>query len=403
MKREIAITIATRAAILVAGVAAAIVTARFLGPAGRGEYFFVVMLAAAVTQFGSLGLQASNTYLVASDRSLLGRLTVNSVWVALVVGLSAGTAVAAVSDALDLFPGTPGHLLWFVVPLAPVTLFFLLGMNLLVGTGRIGLFNALEAASHLVLLALLATAGALALGVAGFLTASVAGWAIVALMLAALLAPERDRLRFDAAIFRRGFRFATKSYLVVLLGFFVLRTNVFLVQHFIGAEELGYYSIAAQVSDALVILPTSVALVLFPRLVSERTTSWESTRRACAATGLILAGVCAAVALAAAPLVRIAFGEEFEPAVPILRLMLPGVLAVGMTTVLSQYLAAIGLPRSLVAIWAAGFAMAFALGAVLVREHGGEGAAVALSITYGLLFVAMLLTARKHRAAGQQA
>lgn len=396
-------TVATRAAMLAAGLAASVITARFLGPAGRGEYFFVVTLAAAVVQFGSLGLQASNTYLVATDRSLLGRLVANSVLVALVAGTVGGAAVAAASDLFGLFPGTPGHLLWFVVALAPLTLFFLLGMNLLVGTGRIGVFNLLEAASQLVLLAVLGTAGALALGVAGFLTASAIGWAIVAALLLALLVGREIDLRFDADVFRRGLGFAAKSYLVVLLGFFVLRANVFLVQHFVGAKELGYYSIAAQVADALVLVPTSVALVLFPRLVSERATSWDSTRRACIATGLFLAGICVVVALVAHPLVRLAFGADFEPAVPVLRLMLPGVLAVGMTTVLSQYLAAIGLPRMLVGVWAGGFAVALLLGALLVRERASEGAAIALSTTYALLFLAMLLTARHYRHAGAAA
>jgi O-antigen/teichoic acid export membrane protein len=73
--------------------------------------------------------------------------------------------------------------------------------------------------------------------------------------------------------------------------------------------------------------------------------------------------------------------------------MLPGVLALGTATVLSQFLAAIGVPRTLIVVWALALALVLGVGRLLIPHHAGAGAAVALSITYGalLLMVGLLV------------
>src|SRR5690242_11581545 len=68
------LTIAARFVVIAAGVVTSIMTARFLLPAGRGEYFLVLTTAQILAQFCNLGLASSNTYFVAKDRSLFPSL-----------------------------------------------------------------------------------------------------------------------------------------------------------------------------------------------------------------------------------------------------------------------------------------------------------------------------------------
>jgi O-antigen/teichoic acid export membrane protein len=94
----------------------------------------------------------------------------------------------------------------------------------------------------------------------------------------------------------------------------------------------------------------------------------------------------------AAPLaVHLAFGSRFEPAVPVIRAMLPGVLLVGVTAIVSQYLAAGGMPISVVATWFGGAALTALLGRVLVGRFGAVGAALTLSVTYGLILAVLTI------------
>jgi O-antigen/teichoic acid export membrane protein len=181
----------------------------------------------------------------------------------------------------------------------------------------------------------------------------------------------------------------------------VLRANVFLLERMTTTSNVGYFSVASQIADALAIVPTSVALVLFPDLVRQKSGRFRATMRSCVASAVVLAVLCAIVAVAASPVVRIVFGSGFEPAVRILRWMLPGVVALGATSIVSQYLAAIGFPRSLLAAWGAALGLMVVLGYFLIRSHGASGAAVALSATYCLLFVLILgLAWRSHVRSG---
>src|SRR6266478_5082557 len=77
-------TVGVRVTLIVAGLATTIITARWLGPAGRGDYFFVVALSAIAGQVVHLGLHASNAFYVAKDPKLFGALAVNSYWVSVV-------------------------------------------------------------------------------------------------------------------------------------------------------------------------------------------------------------------------------------------------------------------------------------------------------------------------------
>lgn len=399
MSRNVVITALSRSAMVVAGFVSSIITARVLGPTGRGDFFFVVTLSATVAQFANLGLHSSNTYLVSRDRSLLGPLLANSLWTSLMVGVSGSVATVVVLRVTNLIPNAPNADLWYVVALVPPLLFFLLGANLLVGVERIGTFNVIEAAARLLVLVAFAVAALIVARAGPFLLASAIAWTLSsAVLLAVLMRASRAPLRFDRAVFGTGFRYAAKAYVAALLGFLVLRANVFLLERMTTAGEVGYFSVSAQIADALGIIPTSVALVLFPDLVRDSRRRWALTIRSCVIVVIILSAACALVAVAAGPLIRVVYGNGFAPAVGILRWLLPGVVALGATSVISQYLAAIGIPRIVLGIWASALACVTVLGFFLIRRNGGAGAAVALSLTYVAVFALMLLLAHRFRS-----
>jgi enterobacterial common antigen flippase len=398
MRRSVALTIASRVVQIVSAFAGTIVTARFLGPDARGEYFFVVTVALLVVQFANLGLHSSNTYHVASDAGILPSLVSNSVWVSVVVGAGGAALVAGLIQATGLYSARQTSLAWCAVALVPGILFFMLGTNLLVGIQRITAFNVVEAASNLGVAAALVAAGVLGLRAGGFLAVSACAWTVASCCVLLLLSHGvKVAGRFDTAEFRRGFGYALKAYLVATLGFLVLRGNVFLLQHDYGSRELGFYSVAAQVADALAILPASVALVLFPHLIRGTSAPWRSTVRSFVVVTATLLVVCGIAAAVARPFVEAAFGNRFAPAATVLRLMLPGVVALGGSTVFSQFLAAVGVPRTLVVAWLAALVCVFALGRLLIPRHAGAGAAVALSGTYCLLLVLVSALAYRHR------
>ncbi|TMG33866.1 MAG: hypothetical protein E6H88_16320 [Chloroflexi bacterium] len=306
--------------------------------------------------------------------------------------------IAAILILLNVFPTVSGVLLLLGVALAPPSMFYLLGTNLLVGVGRIAAFNLVEGMANLVVLLLIAVAAAFSLGIAGFLAAGLIGWVLAAGAVLIALAPgPRGSLAFDQAAFAAGFRYAAKAFLITLLGYLVLRGNVFLLQAAAGPAEVGYYSIAAQIADVLVIFPSSVGVVLFPDLVRNATRRWRSMLGSLTVVTAIVGAACVVAALVAAPFVAALYGRAFAPAVPVLLVMLPGVVFVSATTIVSQFLGAVGLPRLLIAVWAAALVVLVTLNVILAPVLGAPGAAAGLSATYFILFVMVCALAWRHR------
>src|SRR5206468_7165449 len=126
---------------------------------------------------------------------------------------------------------------------------------------------------------------------------------------------------------------SARAYLVTLAGFVVLRMNVFILQGLAGAAQVGYYSVASQLADTLTVVPQSIALVLFPRLAAATAGRLHATIRTAWRTAALLALLCAATWIFGGWVILTAFGPRFAPAVPVLRLMLPGVFFVGVAAV----------------------------------------------------------------------
>lgn len=390
MSRAVTLTLLARAVQVLSGFAGAVVSARFLGPTERGEYFFVITTSVLVVQFTNLGLSVSNMYKVGREPELFGALVANAVWASVTLGFVGALAAVVFLRGANFFPAANPSMLWFTLLLAPAMLAFMFGTNLLIGSGRIRMFNLFETFGNIFVVGALVAVGVAGGGVAAYLATSASAWALIStLLLAYLVRVSHARLTFIATVFRSGLRYATKVYLISLLAYLVLRGNVFLLQRYYGARELGYYSVAAQVGDALAIFPATVAIVLFPALVRNDQGRWRSTVRSTLIVAAILAATCGIAALAAPWFMRIAFGPSFVPAAQVLRLMLPGVFGLGLTTVLSTYLAAIGMPRITIGIWAIGVVVTLGMGRLLIPDHAGAGAAVTLSVTY-LIVLALI-------------
>ena len=104
-------------------------------------------------------------------------------------------------------------------------------------------------------------------------------------------------------------------------------------------------------------------------------------------------------AIIAEPMIPLVYGDEFAPSTRVLHIMLPSVFALAVASVLSQYLAAIGLPRPLIGIWLAGAALVLATSLALIPDHGAAGAAASLSIGHAAVLCGVIVVAYAYRSA----
>ncbi len=370
-------------------VAVSILIARALGPEGRGQYYFPILVASTLFGLLHLGVEHAHVFLVGQGRSMADLAANAGV-------LAAGAGVAGVVLGLagwgwlhdSLMSGVPlGLLVLALLPL-PLSLHHLYLAGLLVLRGeviRVQRVNLWGAAFQAVAVGSLFAGGHVSVAwVVGVNSAAVALTWAVTLGLFASLVPLR--LGWDPALFADTLRFGLQMHLGVMLSFRNLRPDGYLVKHFLGLRELGYYSLAVSVVELVWLACDSIATVMLPHQTraAVRDAAFLTTRtcRVNLVVAMLLSG---ALAAAAYPVVRLAYGREFLPALPALWLLLPGIVLASLWRPLGGYLIKLGRPLVLSAISGLVLLVNIGLNLLLIPLWGIVGAAVAATAAYAAL------------------
>jgi O-antigen/teichoic acid export membrane protein len=288
----------------------------------------------------------------------------------------------------SLMSGVPlGFLVLALVPL-PLSLHHLYLAGLLVLRGeviRVQRINLWSALFQAVAVGSLFASGSMTVAwVIAVNSAAVAlTWAIT-LRLFRSLVPLRAR--WDRALFADTLRFGFRMHLGLVFSFRNLRPDGYLVKHFLGLRELGYYSLAASLVELVWLAADSVATVVLPHQTRAGVRDAAAlTARTCRASLVVGTLLSAALAVAAYPVVRLAYGREFLPALPALWVLLPGIILASLWRPLGGYLLKLGRPLALSAI--SGLALLVNLGIclLLIPPWGIAGAALATTAAYGTL------------------
>lgn len=402
--RKVAETFVTRIALILIGLITSVLIARMLGPEGRGLQATVAAIAALGVQFGNLGLHSSNTYYVAKDSRLLPVLTGNSL--ALSFG-GAGALTVAAYFVTRVYPDIvplDGVLLALALGAIPVGLAYLLLQNLLLGTNKIREYNRIELLTKVLMVLLLA--GLLASDLVSVVAVSAIGLAVscvgVAWTLVGLLRGMGSRLSVSARALIDHMGYGFKAYVAALFAYTVLRADVLLCGYILGEAPTGYYSIAVSMADLVYMLPVVAGTIAFPRLTAtvDPADRWAKAFSVAKWVAVIMLVVAAVSALLARPAVALLYGQDYLPAVAAFLWLLPGIVILGVNTILMNYFAAEGMPP--IAIWspAAASVMNIGLNIVLLPRMGIVGASIASSVAYALMFAMSAVYLHRTREAG---
>ena len=388
LRTDVFLTFAGKGMILLIGLATAIVVARRLGPSGQGLFAVAYTLTLMLVQVGGLGLTAANTFYAARSPAQIPKIIGNALWLAGLLGLALGCAGVLIKLTV---PGVVEGLDWapLLVTLAgvPGALAALFLQSVLLGEGRMVAYNGVEVTQAALTFAVLVAGFAFAdLHLTGTLAILGLGrYAAVCAYLVLLAQRSHIAGRPDVGLARSMLAYGFRVYVAILVSFLVIRLDLLLVNAYLGRTEAGLYSVAATLADGMFVLPTVVALNLFPRVARGDPTSAsaEVFRSVAVLYGLF----CLATVPVAGIAIRAFFGNEFDGATSLYYWLLPGIYSLGLLTILSHHFAGRGFPRQAVAFWFVGLALNLALNFTFLPGRGAWVAALVSSVTYTLLLV----------------
>jgi O-antigen/teichoic acid export membrane protein len=377
---------------LVANLATGIISARALGPDGRG----VAIALATIAQLGgflfALGVAQSLSYLIArrpGDGATL--LTTWTLMLLPIGGVAIGTAQLLLPT---IFPSEPeavsiGRWFMFSVVLVIGTE---LNYGLLLGIQDFTLYNVLRVAQPM-----LTAVSFVVLWQAGELTvtsALVAPTAATALVLAvgfaravAVIGIGRPSVRAGARSLWVGIRGQGSS----VANNVTARLDVAMLPAYVSSASVGIYSVATNISLVVFQLASTFAGLVLPAAASEPERSRIKIIGSLWAVMAIAAVMAVVLGVFAEPLLNLVYGEDFRGAAESLRLLLPGAVLFAGSSILAAGIYAAGRPLTATLTQLLGMAVTV-VGLVAFLSTGGiTAAALVSSASYGAIFVASLL------------
>ena len=380
-----------------------ILTARLLGPFGKGELYLVIQAASLAALFLAAGLGASYQYHLTKKR--LGRSTV-----LLHMLMHLGAILLLLAGSFTL--GNP--LVRMVLsPLSRtlVLLTFLavvLNIEILVGNSILASFpNGIRRGSFLAILSSVSNILALVMliwvlrwSVLGGVLAYIAGLVVRVVPTLWMITAGTD-LRLDATWAASGMllRYGGSVLFSSLMVTSLFRIDVFLVSSMSGTAALGVYSVAVAFAELALMCPNALGTALFKHLPASKAD--EQIRVLCHSSrmiGMIAFLTGAGVTAMSYPLVVGFMGHRFAGAVVPLCLLVPGLIAMSVNYVFANYYAASGQPLVTGKCFGSGLLVNLAINLLLIPRWGISGAAIASSVAYSL--VTVMFTIRLQREHG---
>lgn len=378
---------------LVANLVSGIVSARALGPDGRGVTVALTTVSQLAGFLFALGVAQSLSYFIArrpeDGPSLL------STWLLMLLPLAA-VAIAISQLLLPTIFSTDGEQAvevgrWFLYSIVLV-IGLELNYGLLLGAQDFLVYNVLRlvqptlmAVSFVVLWALDALTVESAL---------IAPTAATALVLAVGMARSVERIGIGPPAFRLGLStlwFGVRGQGATVATHVTARLDVAMLPAFVIPASVGLYSVATNVSLIVYQLSNTFAALVLPAAAR------DARRGAIKVVGsfwaaVAIAGVVAiGLALSARPLIGFVYGDEFVGAVESLRLLLPGAVAFAGASILTAGIYAAGRPFTATLAQLLGLIVTV-IGLLVFLPSGGVTAAALVSTaSYATVFVATLI------------
>lgn len=389
-------TIAIRIIVFAILVAATIITARVLGPSGRGELAVLTLTATVAFVVGELGLGRAIVYYIGGGKLKVRETASSSLFCQIFIGLAISGILLLLTGFWreTIYAGIPRHYLWMVIAALPLLLITSSQLSVVQGLYKIPLFNLLnmlQPATFLLLLLLLTVAGGWHLE--GAVIAWVAGYLIA--FLGTILAVLREKgiglSGVNLSAIKSLFSFGVKSYGGNFLKYLQYRFDVLIVAYLLSPAAAGYYIVATTVAEAIWQIPNAVQVVLFPRIASlDESDARRWTPVVCRQTILLTGIACCVLFASASVLIPFIFGQEYSPSISPFVILLPGVFMLAIWKILHVDLIGQGFPLIYSFTAAISVVTMVVLDLIFIPRWGINGAALACTISYSVSTVVII-------------
>jgi len=383
---------------LILGIFTSILIARILGPENKGILSLTILLPTLLITLLNFGIEPSTIYYIGKgkydNRKIYGNTLIIGVFIS---GISILFALIIIFYFKDLFlKEVPSKYLFISLGLIPLMMFHGFLNKILLGLQKIRKYSLISVLKNVFFLFLIIfSLIILKLGVIEAILARILSYLfsviLICLMLHKIIGSAKYNI--DKSYIKDVSLYGIKTHAANILAFLNYRLDMFLVNAFLSPIFVGYYSISVSIAEQLWLISSSASLILFVRVASEKDDKRLKEFTPVVSRNVLFMSVIGALTffLISKWMISFLYSKSYLPSVIPFNILLPGIVALSVSKVLSSDIGGRG--RPLINTYLTGISVFVNLGLniIWIPKLGVEGAALASTVAYSVMFLGTLI------------
>ncbi|MNI07408.1 Polysaccharide biosynthesis protein [compost metagenome] len=384
--------------ILLINMLTGIITARFLGPTGRGEQAAMVLWSQFLAFSFTFGIPSALIYNIKKNIKDAAKLYTAALWMGLAAGaIAMGVGVMALPYWLRSYSDSVILFSQFSMLFVPLIVFSQINNAMMQVRGEYKLYNRMR---FLVPLSTLVVLGVLI--VTGTMSAHLSAVAYLAPAIPFYIWTTWRLIRIYGVVIKDSLRsfkqlitYGLGSYGNDLMGNVSYYIDQIIIVGLLNPAQLGLYAVAVSLSRVVNVFSTSIIVVLFPKASGLSKDEVIPLTFRVFRISTCIAILTSILIMLLAPLVlTLLYGPEFQEALHVFRLLLLEVSISGGTMVLAQAFMALGKPKIVTILQGLGLLLVVPMLTLLVPRYGLTGAGIAMLSSVVIRFMFILLNVK---------
>jgi O-antigen/teichoic acid export membrane protein len=393
---------ATKVALVIIKMAIGILTARILGPNGKGIFVLAIQMPGTLTVLSNLSIGEALIYNIGQKKISRNKILGN------ILLFTSGVSILTFGAYFYLLPYLSKNLLKNIdlsilkisSLLIPLIILDLLSLSTLKGFKKFKLYNGLTLLSRGFILCSLFTALIiLGTGIKGAVSAYVLVFFLNILVFIIILFFLSERkISFSWKELKSLVVYGLGTHIAVVLSELEYRFDIFILNFFLSPVHVGIYSVGVTMAQLMWYISNSVNTVLFPEISSiSRSKAAQFIPQVCRNTFFICGILGLFLVTTGYFLIRLLYGIEFILAYSVFLILLPGLMMDAIFRILSSYFKGTGRPLIVSKVVTVTLCLNLFLNFILIPLFGIHGAAISSLISYSLNAIILLMYFQRDR------
>lgn len=384
--RQSAYTLVIRIILMLLGFATSVLTARLLGPSGKGMLSLLVSVQAIILPIGTLGIKQSASYFsgkkIFSEQkmlsNILGIFLIMSVLLVIITFLI--YKILNYDELYDLLTIIIfSIIIAFVIFKDYLNFINIVRKNIKFLNNQTLIF-AIGYLAIIIMFSLMGNLNIKQIGIANILSNTIVISLIIIYIIKTVKLTIRIHLDKMKPLIMKGLMFSL-SLIILQLNY---RFDIIMLGKMTNTEIVGIYSVGVHICELLNKIPLSIGLVLFTRAIN-----WEHNSKNIYKLKILLRYTVSSVVIlgiillgTAHKLIPILYGYEYFQSVYVIWSIILGVIVLSIFHIIHLYIAADGKPYYAIFAFAPALIINIILNLILIPKYTFIGAGIASTLSY---------------------